>query len=260
MFQYLNDLYFRYKKKYGWFGHFSDWQTAQKQCKGYDDEAILERVRAATTEVKEGRAAYERDSVLFFEPKNNDFLLKSLENAANTEGVLVVLDFGGALGSTFWQHKQALKKYPNLIWCVVEQKHFVDTGKAEFENETLKFEYSIHDAVRKYQPNFVLFSSVLHYLDNFEGVLKEVFDLKIPNLMIDLMPLTTDKTDRLTIQTVNPKIYEASYPCYLFSENTFVNRFLKSYKLTDFHNYDYKINILNCTFKAFSFKTIHYPL
>ena len=57
--------------------------------------------------VKNGEAVYERDSVLFDEIQYSWGLLAGLEKAAlEHDGKLCVLDFGGSLGSTYYQNKQ----------------------------------------------------------------------------------------------------------------------------------------------------------
>ena len=180
MIQFLFNLYFRYWKKWGWFGDFPNWQAAQATCGGYDSNEIIEKVRASALKVKNGEAAFERDSVLFFEEENDENLLKCLEKVANslqkgensdfTEGVLRVVDFGGSLGSTYFQHQKALKKYPNLIWCVVEQPHFVEIGKREFETENLYFEYTLQAAFERFKPHFFLLNSVLQYILNYNRI------------------------------------------------------------------------------------------
>jgi putative methyltransferase (TIGR04325 family) len=69
---------------------------------GYDSEIILEKTRDALLKVKNGEAAYERDSVLFDEIQYAWPLLTSLMwVAAQAKGILNVLDFGGSLGTTY---------------------------------------------------------------------------------------------------------------------------------------------------------------
>ena len=48
-----------------WHGTFESWESARSQAKGYNNETILERVRASVLKVRNGEAVYERDSVLF---------------------------------------------------------------------------------------------------------------------------------------------------------------------------------------------------
>ncbi|MGE5456735.1 MAG: methyltransferase, TIGR04325 family, partial [Methanococcaceae archaeon] len=50
---------------YGWHGSYGSWQDALSKTSGYDSPHILEKVRNSVSMVREGKAAYERDSVLF---------------------------------------------------------------------------------------------------------------------------------------------------------------------------------------------------
>lgn len=54
-------------------------------------------------------------------------------------GALKVCDFGGSLESTYYQNKKFLDKITDVSWGVVEQRHFVDAGKKDFEDDRLKF-------------------------------------------------------------------------------------------------------------------------
>jgi len=87
-------------------GPYRTWSDARAASTGYDEPAILARMTAATRTVAAGRAAYERDTVLFPEPAADPLLLAELTALASLRPAgLRVLDFGGALGSTWFQPK-----------------------------------------------------------------------------------------------------------------------------------------------------------
>lgn len=216
--QFIN-WYFKNIKKSGWFGDFPNWESAARACKGYDDNAIFEQVLKSARAVREGKAVFERDSVLFFEEERDESLLRALQTAADTEGGVRVLDFGGSLGSSFFQHRKWITDFTD-VWCVVEQKHFVEAGKKEFENNTLKFEYTIQEAARKYKPNIILFNNVLQYLENpltFYREGKRLLSMKY--VYLGQTPWIEGNFDKITQQMVAPKIYEASYPCHIFAND-----------------------------------------
>jgi putative methyltransferase (TIGR04325 family) len=254
----LIDLYYRHKKGWGCFGNYPTWAAALQDCGGYESDEIINKVRDAVLKVKNGEAKYERDSVLFQDDAQDENLLFFLENIVkkgeNTEGGIRVLDFGGSLGSTYFQHKNALRKYQNLIWCVVEQSHFVDIGKKDFEDDVLKFEHSVSVAMEKYKPNVLILASVLQYLDAPYDMLKMLFETKIPYIFIDRTPFLPQNEDRIVKQIVPPKIYKASYPSWLFSKNKFQN-FILSYAdiETSFTNTD-RNNIVNCRYEGYFLK------
>jgi len=51
--------------KYGFFGNYKNWSKASKDAVGYDSPAIIDKVKNSSLKVRDGRAAYERDSVPF---------------------------------------------------------------------------------------------------------------------------------------------------------------------------------------------------
>lgn len=217
MYHQFTNWYFKNIKKSGWFGDFPDWQSAEKACKGYDDAAIFEKVLTSARAVREGRAVFERDSILFFEEERDESLLRALQSAAATEGGVRVLDFGGSLGSAYFQHRSWLMDFIEN-WCIVEQKHFVEAGKKEFETNILKFEYTIQEAAKKYRPNIILFNNVLQYLENplhFYREGKRLLSMKY--VYLGQTPYIEGNFDKITKQMVAPKIYEASYPCHIFA-------------------------------------------
>ncbi len=156
MYQYLVNLYYRYIKGWGFFGNYKTWQAAAADCEGYDDAAILDSVVAAARAVKNGEAIYERDGFLFHEKQEIEHLTFWLNRVVDADERLSVLDFGGSLASLYHQHRNFLRQFFDMNWCVVEQPHFVGIGKKEFESDTLKFEYTITEAVEKYQPMSLL--------------------------------------------------------------------------------------------------------
>lgn len=209
-------------RRHGWFGNFSSWEEAVKASSGYHNDDILEKVKTALLKVKNGQAAYERDSVLF-DIMEFDWPIAASLNwvAAQHDGRLNVLDVGGSLGSTYYQNKNLLKYLKEVKWNIVEQERFVRTGRELFEDDQLRFYYSIHDCLKENAINVVVLSSVLPYLEEPYRLLKtlEEFDFMI----IDKMPLIDSEDDRITIQRVPKKIYDASYPAWFFSETKFMN-------------------------------------
>ena len=201
---------------------FSDvdggWADAQRQSTGYAAGEIVNRVAAATREVFAGRALYERDSVLFYEPDYPFPIVAALLHAALAHGGnLTVIDYGGSLGSTYRQCRPMLRHIPSLRWHVIEQAHFVEIGRSEFGTEQLLFWPSVHDLPPLPGPSFLLISSVLQYLEEPEAILAVLLGLNASHLIIDRTPMSADSVSRLCIQHVPPSIYQARYPCWVLS-------------------------------------------
>jgi putative methyltransferase (TIGR04325 family) len=214
-----------------WSGDYSSWAEAEKQCTGYDNAVILEKCRNASMKVKNGEAAYERDSVLFDEIQYSWGLLAGLQRAAlENNGKLCVLDFGGSLGSSYYQNREFLSTLSSLEWRIVEQAHFVDCGKAYFENEQLKFHYTIDECLAKSKPNVLLLSSIMQYLEKPYDWLEKFIALDISCLIVDRTGFAEAERDILTVQNVPDSIYKASYPAWFFNKRRFKRAFKKMYK------------------------------
>lgn len=199
------------------------WDEAVASVRGYGDPDIAARVAEATRSVERGEAAFERDSVLFSEPEYSWPLLAALLHAAAVNGRLSVLDFGGALGSTYRQHRAFLDGLPDLTWTVVEQAEFVALGQREFQTSCLRFAPTITDAVAGSAPNVVLLGSSLQYMENPRVVLAELTRSGAGTLVIDRTPLSSsDLDDTLCIQTVPATIYPASYPMWVLSRRRLI--------------------------------------
>ena len=214
--------------KYGWKGNYSSWKEAQDTSTGYDSDEILQTVKNSLLKVKNGEAVYERDSVIFNEIQYSWPLLTGLMfTAAKSEGSLKVLDFGGSLGSTYYQNKKFLDKLDNVSWSIVEQKHFVETGKKDFESDRLKFYYDAHECVDKEKPNVLLLSSVLQYIENPYELLDSILENNFEYILIDRTPFCKFD-ERIKLQVVPDSIYKASYVCRFFDEVQFVDYFKKN--------------------------------
>jgi putative methyltransferase (TIGR04325 family) len=132
----------KYKQQefFGWTGNYASWNEAKKNSSGYEANNIVLKVQQAINKVKSGEMAYERDSVVFDKIVYSWPILSGLLWVANLNGgKLHVCDFGGSLGSTYFQNKNFLNSIQFMRWNIVEQKNFVDTGKKYFEDKTLQY-------------------------------------------------------------------------------------------------------------------------
>ncbi len=218
------------QSKYGYFGNYKSWQDAINDSTGYDDPAILEKVRDALLKVKNGEAVYERDSVLFDKIQYSWPLLSALLWIALENDGLNIIDFGGSLGSSYYQNIGFLKNVRNLKWNVVEQKSFVNCGKKLFENKELKFFYNVKDVFRESKPTTLLALSVLPYLKNPYGFIDEMMALDFKYIIFDRTSFLSNE-DRLTIQKAPPEICEAIYPAWFFNEKKFLDILKSKYEM-----------------------------
>lgn len=231
-------IFLRFLSKNSWEGNFKTWQDALSKSDGYDKAEILEKCKDSLLMVKNNEKIYERDSVTFDYiqyswPLLAQLLYISIENANK----LNVLDFGGSLGSTYFQNRSYLNKLLKLNWIIIEQNNYVDTGKRYFESDELKFYNNLSDIEIDEFPNVIILGSVLQYLENPYSYINDLCNLNCNYIIIDRTPVCTSYlTDRLTVQNVPKEIYNASYPCWIFSENKLINSFNKYERISSFNS------------------------
>lgn len=203
-------------------GDYWSWQDAVKDADGYDADVILQRVRGAALKVKRGEAAFERDSVVF---EKTEFrwpvLACLLAVAARNGGRLHVVDFGGSLGSVYFQHLSVLKNLNRLLWSVTEQPHYVQCGRDEFEDGTLAFFSSFEECILRAPVDVVLFSGVLQNVENPSELLRNAARMPIPFFLIDRTPFIDGLKDRITLQKVPEVIFPASLPHWFLARQKF---------------------------------------
>jgi len=229
----------RHKRLYGWFGDYSSWSEVASKSTGYDAEEILEKTKTAILKVKNGEAVYERDAVVF-DKKEYPFPLITflLHSASLNKKPLHVIDFGGSLGSTYYQIKEFLTPEVCASWNVVEQEHYVTCGKAHFEDDVLKFYHSIADCLKDKDVDMVVLSSVVQYLEKPHQFLEELVGHQFKFLLFDRTGFYRGIRDRLTLQIVPPEIYSASYPSWFFNQSLFLRHFTKHYRtVAEFTSY-----------------------
>ncbi|MCX2449850.1 methyltransferase, TIGR04325 family [Pedobacter sp. PLR] len=211
-----------YSFKYGWKGDYKDYETAKEKCQGYDEADILNKIKESTLKVKNKEIPYERDGIAYDKVQMNFPLLSVLLYVASkNDNQLTLIDFGGSLGTTYYQNLPYLKHLKKLKWCIIEQPEFVKAGKEGFENEHVTFYNSIAECMAVNEVDLFLICNVLQYLEKPYELLEEVKNSSIPHVLLDFIGYNDQPGDRITIQHVPPVFYgiEASYPCYFPDRN-----------------------------------------
>lgn len=200
---------------------FANWKEANSHCTGYNAEEILAKVLASTLKVKNGEAAFERDSVLFDQIEYAWPVLAGLMwAAARSGGSLSVLDFGGALGSGYFQNRKFLQSLQDVYWSVVEQPHYAEAGQKYIQDERLRFYKTIAECLSENQPNVILLSSALQYLPDPFGMLNKLGAVNADVLILDRTSFSiSGDNDTIRLQHVPENICKATYPCHVFNED-----------------------------------------
>jgi len=225
------------KKGIGLSGAYLSWDQACAKASSYDSGHILERVLQTSRQVRDGHAAYERDSVLFDRVEHSFPLLATLLRAALEGGcALSVVDFGGALGSSYRECRSFLgARVQPLRWAVVEQASFVEAGRREMENQELGFFSSIDEAAQGRHIDVVLFSSVLQYLPDPHQVVDEALRINPRYLVLDRTIVSGRTQDLAHVQSVPDSIYPATYPVWSLSRQRLLQHIQPRFELVSEH-------------------------
>ena len=236
-------------------GNYTRWKDARDASSGYDAERILRKVRESARKVRDGEAAWERDSVLFPRVEYSwPVLAGLLWVAARRGGRLRLVDFGGGLGTSYYQNRKFLAGLAEIRWSIVEQSAFAACGREEFTDEHLTFHEDLEACVSSTRPDAILLSGVLQYLESPHDLLTRVNSLGLDTILVDRTPFLLQGEDRLTVQAVPPGILEGSYPCWFLNRDGFLAAFSDAYELTaEFDGFE-KANIPHSAFRGFLFR------
>lgn len=220
-------------KSYIWQGNFNNWHDARCRSAGYDDRVILEKVKDASLRVKNGEAVYERDSVIFNKIEYSWPLLAAIMfAAANGGGKLEIADYGGSLGSVYSQVRKFLAGL-RIKWGIIEQKNFVECGRKHFEDDKLKFFYSLDECLKHQDADLALLSGVLQHIERPYELLEELMNKNFKYLIFDRTTFNKGDKDRLSVLKISPRIYPASYPCWFLNESKFKKILSRKYILIE---------------------------
>jgi putative methyltransferase (TIGR04325 family) len=207
----------------GWSRAYGSWSTALADSSKYESEKILLQVKEALLKVKRGEAVYERDGVIFDEVQYSWPLSACLSKVAlERGGKLNVMDFGGSLGSSYFQNMGFLNLGENLQWNVIEQKHFVTCGLQYFQDESLNFYYDIDSYLKVSTPDVIIVSGVLQYLKDPYELIHRLLKIGCKYIFVDRTAFVNSTEDVIRIQSSDIDI---SYPAWFFEKAKFIAAF-----------------------------------
>lgn len=238
--------------KYGFSGDYINWNDCKYYCKGYEDSEIFDKTLNSALKVKNGEAVFERDSYIFDTIQYSYPLLSALfKIAVENNNTLSIVDFGGALGSHYFQNKDFLSPIKINSWNVVEQERYVEVGNKLISDNILRF-YSSIDLIENV--DVLLLSSVIQYLPDPYKFIDYFLKKKYKYIIVDRTAFSLEKRNRLTLQKVPPIIYKASYPAWFLNEKEFLDKFSDYDKLLDFVNTIDVVKEVPSVYKGFLFK------
>ncbi|MDE6851312.1 MAG: methyltransferase, TIGR04325 family [Lachnospiraceae bacterium] len=200
-------------------GEYDNWEDGLRDCKGYDDDLILDKVSSAVEKVIDGSAVWERDSCLFYEPKYVHRICAMILKCAvqNDNQSVRILDVGGSLGSTYFQNRDFLKDVQNLEYVIAEQENYAIYGHKNLENGVLQFINSSEDFAEHGVFDIVMLLGSLQYIKQYEEILLKIKKMKPRYIIIDR--IMVGKRARICKQMVPESLYKSSYPVRIFVES-----------------------------------------
>lgn len=241
-------------------GPFKTWKEAACNSIGYNSDLILESVLNTTLKVIDGKFIYERDSVGFndnsYEWQMCSAIYRSL---ISHSGKFSVLDFGGSLGSRYFQHRSLFNEY-EIEWNIIEQNNYVYSANEFINFKNLNFFSSIDEFKKRNKADFILLSSVLQYLSEPRDIINQLIKLEPKHIFIDRTYVSTiQEFNRVYIQSNEFNNTRSSYPFHLFSEKVLIEYFNRYKMVFDFKaNYPTKeISSINGKLKGYYFSDLN---
>lgn len=231
---------FKNSYSYSYKGDFSSFEDAAKLCKGYAAKEVFEKTCETALKVKNGEFVFERDSVGFLELKYSSEVLEALQSIAKeNNNQLQLTDFGGSLGSSYFQYRYFLESLQKISWKVIELPNIVKFGKENMEDGNLMFVSNLQIAEEKEKSAVLFSSSTFQYVSHPFHIVDEIIANEYPYILLDRIAFVNGNKHLLTIQETKEEIYEATYPAWFFNEQIFLKYFEdRGYKLkSDFKSY-----------------------
>jgi len=216
-----------------WSGNYPDWNAAQRACCHSLLEGQRRAYEQALTEVLEGRALFERDSLLQHHPVTCWPLLFALRDLqAQGTTTPTVLDFGGGLGSVYFQHRAWWGPNNPIRWNVVELPEIAAVGRRRIDDRQLRFFDSLAEATRDHPPDLILAVGVLPMVPDPDALLVDLASLNARWTHVDRCPVTTQRNHNLITRQVVPRsIYESESPFWFFSHDRLVQQLTTHFEI-----------------------------
>ena len=136
---------------------------------------------------------------------------------------LRVMDFGGSLGSSYFQCRRFFPSRVRVEWSVVEQQDYVECGRHEFATDELVFFTDVDSCLQARRPDVLLLSSVLPYVERPYTLLETLVKKEFSTIIVDKTPFVpAGANDRLMVQKAEPDIYDATYPAWILDKGRFL--------------------------------------
>ncbi|MFZ0607368.1 MAG: methyltransferase, TIGR04325 family [Xanthobacteraceae bacterium] len=206
-------------------GPLASWDAAAKRATGWNSPAIAEKALAAALKVRDGAAAFERDSRPYDRIVYSPGVLAALLLAAARHRTLNVIDFGGGLGSNYYQHRKLLCALPGppVSWNVVERAALAKVGAAQFQTPELRFHADLAEV--RTDDAVLLFTGSLQYVADAFGLLERaVRDIDI--VAIDRLYVSAASDHAAFVQHLDSRRFGlVTLPMWCFAKTALIGWF-----------------------------------
>jgi len=218
------------KYKYG----YRSWSDAKIASNGYSENSILEKISFETSKMLSRNSGWVRDGYYFNDVQLNYEILSILALQGSESHSVRVVDFGGGLGTTYFQNREVLERFGiRVCWNIIEQPHFVKEGKSILDSITNLHFFETLEGASIASTDLVIFSSVLEYLEDPYFFLAEIMhlDSKPRGIVIDRSPIDLFSSEKFIVQSVDDSIHAAKLPLQILSQERIVEILSADYEL-----------------------------
>jgi putative methyltransferase (TIGR04325 family) len=210
-----------------WAAFDGDQSSAFRHCEGYD--SVTASQHAVVTQQKR---QLEGPGKLTAAQLRQGQLIETIAKVLKRP--LRVVDFGGAAGGHFFSLASAQVELVES-WTVVETPEMVRQAQDVLCVPKLRFVDSLSAVERR--PDFVLASSSLQYVDDFENYYSKLLDLDAQYFCLDRTPMWPGSKTQTYLQRVfrndGQWQYETSYPTFIYPETMYFPKLLERYELNN---------------------------
>ena len=221
-------------------GVYHDWDSALNNSKSYQSDETLNQIKNSAL-IGYQNDKFFRDGTVFekyeFSSELN-ILLLNLSIQKNLDKKIVICDFGGGLGTLYFQFRKYCQLFNiniNYEWNILEQDDLAIYGNENIVSKNLNFFRSSKTDLEKIQADLVIFSSVLNFVQNPYIIINRLKKIKPKYIFIDRTAFWDGKYDVITILEANKKI-KGSYPSHIFSLKEFKVQFSNLYYMKYYFN------------------------
>ena len=194
---------------------------------GYASSFILQQTIQNTRLILNSSKQHIRDSAVFDEVQYNyPFSYYILSEACQRSNHLTVLDYGGALGSSYLYLSKTISKLAiTFNWNIVEQPPYISVGNELFCNDPSISFYNSFTDLKYDSVDLIVLSGVLMYLRHPLLLLRQLLDhFPSANVLIDrtIIHSSQYQNTSLTVQKIKRQIFGSKVSSWIFNESIYL--------------------------------------